>query len=163
MAIQKKFPYRAALVACNGGCRASREEPTCSYGCIGCGACAAACRFGAVAVGPDGVARVDEEKCVACGACVRACPQQIIHLHACANWIAVKCSNRDAGPVARKECAVSCIGCGLCEKTCTAEAIRVTDHCAVIDESICLSCGLCAVKCPRGVIRDLRGILTPAN
>lgn len=33
----------------------------------------------------------------------------------------------------------------------------------VIDEEYCLSCGMCAVKCPRGVIRDLRGILTPKN
>ena len=33
MAIKKKFPYKAAFVACNGGCRAK----DCRYGCIGCG------------------------------------------------------------------------------------------------------------------------------
>jgi len=160
MAMKKKFPRRAALVACNGGCRKSKEEPTCSYGCTGCGKCAEACRFGAVAVSADGVAEVDESRCVACGACVRACPQQIIHLHDCANWIAVKCSNRDRGADARKECAVSCVGCGACQRICTAGAIRVLDNCAVLDESLCLSCGMCAVKCPRKVIHDLRGILT---
>ena len=26
MAVKKKFPYRAALVACNGGCRAVKEK-----------------------------------------------------------------------------------------------------------------------------------------
>ena len=48
-------------------------------------------------------------------------------------------------------------------KTCTAGAIRVTDNCAVIEESVCLSCGMCAVKCPRHAIYDLRGIYTAKN
>ncbi len=161
MAGKKRFPYKAALVACNGGCRANAGEPQCGFGCIGCGACAQVCRFGAVAVNPDGVAEVDEEKCLACGACVRACPQHVIHIHECANYIVVKCSNRDKGAEARRECAVSCIGCGTCERLCTAGAIRVEDNCAVIDESICLSCGMCSVRCPRRVIHDLRGIFTP--
>ncbi|MEA4966029.1 MAG: 4Fe-4S binding protein [Oscillospiraceae bacterium] len=158
--MKKKFPYRAALVACNGGCRASQDEPKCGYGCIGCGACAAACKFGAISVNGDGVAEVDEEKCVACGACARVCPQKIIRIHECANYIVVKCSNRDRGADARKECRVSCIGCGICEKACTAGAIRVRENCAVIDEDRCLSCGMCSVKCPRHAIYDLRGIFT---
>ena len=103
---------------------------------------------------------VDEEKCIACGRCTRECPQHIIHLHDCANTIAVKCSNKDKGKDARGVCAVSCIGCGICEKTCTASAIHVEDNCAVIDEASCLSCGMCAVKCPRHAIYDLRGIFT---
>ncbi len=45
------------------------------------------------------------------------------------------------------------------KKTCTAGAVKVTDHCAVIDESVCLSCGMCVVKCPRHVLTDLRGII----
>lgn len=40
-----------------------------------------------------------------------------------------------------------------------AGAIKVTEHCAVIDESVCLSCGMCVVKCPRHVLTDLRGII----
>ena len=159
MAVKKKFPYRAAVVACNGVCAASAVSK-CRYGCVGCGICAAVCKFGAITLNENGVAVVDEEKCIACGMCVRACPQEIIHLHECANYIVVRCANEDKGKEAREVCPVSCIGCGICEKTCTAEAIRVVDNHAVIDESLCLSCGMCAMKCPRHAITDLRGILT---
>ena len=38
--------------------------------------------------------QVDEAKCVACGKCVRECPKQVIHIHECANYIVVRCSNR---------------------------------------------------------------------
>ena len=156
MAIKKKFPYRAAFVACNGGC----NNTSCSYGCIGCGACEAACKFGAIKVSENGVAVVDEGKCIACGLCAKKCPQGIIRIHECANYITVKCSSRDPGKVARMACSASCIGCGICEKTCTAGAIHVVDNVAVITEEQCLSCGMCAVKCPRHAIHDLRGILT---
>ena len=159
MAVKKKFPYRSAFVACNGGCHVT-EGSSCSYGCIACGKCVESCKFGAIHLNEHGVAEVDEEKCIACGRCTRECPQHIIHLHDCANTIAVKCSNKDKGKDARGVCAVSCIGCGICEKTCTASAIHVEDNCAVIDEASCLSCGMCAVKCPRHAIYDLRGIFT---
>ena len=70
MAIKKKFPYRAALVACNGGCRAAgSEDGGCKDGCIGCGACIEKCKFGAISMNEYGVAEVDEEKCIACGLC----------------------------------------------------------------------------------------------
>ncbi len=159
MAVKKKFPCRAAVVACNGTCAASAVS-RCNYGCVGCGNCIAACRFGAVSFNENGVAQIDGEQCIACGMCVRVCPQEVIHLHECANYIVVKCSNEEKGKEAREACPVSCIGCGICEKTCTAEAVRVVNHRAVIEEELCLSCGMCAVKCPRHVIADLRGIFT---
>jgi len=162
MTVKKRFPYRAAFVACNGGCRQNKENP-CSFGCTGCGSCMQVCKFGAVALNEYGTAQVDEEKCMACGLCVKSCPQHIIRIHECANYIAVKCSNHDKGADARKKCEVSCIGCGLCEKNCTAGAIAVHDNCAVIEEDICLSCGLCAVNCPHHAIYDLRGIFTEAR
>ncbi len=108
----------------------------------------------------NGTAQVDEEKCIACGMCVRACPKGVLHIHECANYIVVKCSNKDKGKDAKEVCAASCIGCGICEKNCTAEAVKVVENCAVIREDICLSCGMCAVRCPRNVIADVRGILT---
>ena len=147
MAVKKKFPYRAAVVACNGGCRSAEGEAGCADGCIGCKACIDKCKFGAISINEYGVAEVDEEKCIGCGACAKV-------------YIVVKCSNKKKGAEAKKQCNVSCIGCGICEKTCTAGAIKVKDNCAVIEESICLSCGMCAVKCPRHVIHDLHGILT---
>lgn len=130
MAVKKRFPYRAAVVACNGSCPA-RAANECRYGCAGCGNCVSVCRFGAVFMNENGTAQVDEEKCIACGMCVRACPQEVIHRHECANYIVVRCSNRDEGKAAGKVCEVSCIGCGICEKNCTAEAIKVIGHCAV--------------------------------
>ena len=109
MAVKKKFPCRAAVVACNGTCAASAVS-RCKYGCVGCGNCAAVCRFGAVSLNENDVAEVDEEKCIACGMCVRACPQDIIRLHECANYIVVRCANEDKGKEAREACPVSCIG-----------------------------------------------------
>ena len=139
MAAKKRFPYRSALVACNGGCRAVQ---------------------GAISLNEYGVAEVDEDKCLACGKCMKVCPQEIIHIHECANYIVVKCSNKSKGAEAKKQCEVSCIGCGICEKICTAGAVRIMDNHAVIRENMCLSCGMCSVKCPRHAIYDLRGIFT---
>ena len=92
MAAKKRFPYRSALVACNGGCRAVQGEEGCTDGCIGCGACVSVCKFGAISLNEYGVAEVDEDKCLACGKCIKVCPQEIIHIHECANYIVVKCS-----------------------------------------------------------------------
>lgn len=160
MAVKKKFPYKAALVACNGGCRAAKGEAGCADGCIGCGECVSVCKFGAISLNEYGVAEVNEDKCIACGKCMKVCPQEIIHIHECANYIVVKCSNKSKGVEAKKQCEVSCIGCGICEKTCTAGAVCVIDNHAVINEELCLSCGMCAVKCPRHAIYDLRGVFT---
>lgn len=60
MAIKKKFPYRAALVACNGSCHAN-QETKCQYGCIGCGKCVENCKFDAIFLNENGVAQVIEE------------------------------------------------------------------------------------------------------
>lgn len=159
MAVKKRFPYKAAVVACNGACKVNLADP-CRYGCVGCGQCVEACKFGAITINKNGVAIVNEDECIACGACVRVCPREVIHIHECANTIVVTCSNRKKGAEAKNQCETSCIGCGICEKTCTAQAIRVIDNCAVINEKICLSCGMCAVKCPRSAIKDMRGLLT---
>ncbi len=46
--------------------------------CSGCGACVAACPFGALSV--DAVARVDWAACLGCGACESQCPEECIGL-----------------------------------------------------------------------------------
>ena len=56
-------------------------ETGCSYGCLGCGDCVAACQFAAIHMNPEtGLPEVDEEKCTACGACAKACPKSIIEI-----------------------------------------------------------------------------------
>ena len=121
MAVKKRFPYQAALVACNGG----RATADCEYGCVACGLCVGVCKFDAIEINDLGVAQVNEDKCIACGACVRECPRELIHIHECANPIVVKCSNKDLGKNARKYCEVSCIGCGLCTTKCKFDAIHL--------------------------------------
>ena len=120
MAVKKRFPYKAAFVACNGGCRATAE---CQYGCVGCELCVNVCKFEAIALNEYGVAEVDESRCIGCGACYQACPQRVIHLRLEDNPIVVLCSNKDAR--CRDVCAVSCIGCGLCARECPASVIKV--------------------------------------
>ncbi len=154
----KKFPYRAAFVACAGG--HMHPQNPCQYGCLGCKKCVETCPFGAIKIGKRGAAIVEEETCMACGKCVRVCPRKLIRIHECANFVAVRCSNHQMGKEAGEVCASSCIGCGLCERICPAQAIHVADHLARIKEKYCLSCGMCATRCPRHVPVDLRGILT---
>ena len=103
MAKKKKFPYRAAVVACNGGCRTTEGENACRDGCIGCGTCVEKCKVNAVFINEYGVAQVDEEKCIACGTCARACPQKVIHIPECANYIVIQCSNTQKGAAAKKK------------------------------------------------------------
>jgi ferredoxin len=47
--------------------------------CAGCGLCADACQFGAIAV-DDGRAVVDSYGCMGCGVCVATCPQEAFEL-----------------------------------------------------------------------------------
>ena len=91
---------QVAVVRCNGTCENRPRineyggyqscrvkaalysgDTGCSFGCLGCGDCVAACQFGAISMDPaTGLPVVDEEKCTACGACVKACPKAVIEL-----------------------------------------------------------------------------------
>ena len=42
--------------------------------CAGCGACLRACPFGAIKMGKDGKAFIDQNKCKKCGTCQGICP-----------------------------------------------------------------------------------------
>ena len=166
---------QVAVVRCNGTC-ANRPRTNdydgaqscrvkaalysgdtgCSYGCLGCGDCVAACQFGALSMDPaTGLPVVDESKCTACGKCVAACPKRIIELRAKGPRGMreyVSCVNKDKGPAARKACAAACIGCSLCAKTCRHGAITVTDNVAYIDFEKCKLCRECEAVCPTGAI-----------
>ena len=178
--VEAKAP-QVAVVRCNGTC-ANRPvvndydgvascrvkaalysgDTLCSYGCLGCGDCVAACRFGALSMNPrTGLPVVDEGKCTACGACTKVCPRHIIELRnqgPRGMRVYVSCVNKDKGPVARKACAAACIGCGLCARTCRQGAVTVTDNLSYIDFTKCKLCRECEAMCPSG---DIHGVNFP--
>ena len=91
---------KLAVVRCNGtcerrprvvsydgvkSCRIANStcmgETLCSYGCLGCGDCVAACQFDAIHINPEtGLPEVDAAKCTACGACSKACPRGVMEV-----------------------------------------------------------------------------------
>ena len=172
--IKEKAPM-VAVVRCNGSCENRPKtneydgvasckvkaalyagDTGCSYGCLGCGDCVAACQFGALSMDPaTGLPVVDESKCTACGACVKACPKQLGELRAKGPRgmrLYVSCMNKDKGPGVKKACAAACIGCGICFKTCQHGAIVFGNNVAYIDYSKCKLCRECEAMCPTGAI-----------
>lgn len=175
--IKEKAPM-VAVVRCNGTCTNRPKtnvydgfqsckvkaalysgDTGCSYGCLGCGDCVAACKFGAITMNPEtGLPVVDEEKCTACGACAKACPKHVIELRnkgPRGMRVFVSCINHDKGPVAKKACAAACIGCGICVKTCTKGAIVLDNNVAYIDSEKCKLCRECEAMCPTGAIHGV--------
>ena len=131
----------AACSALYGG------RATCSYGCMGYGDCARACKFDAIIVS-NGLARVNPENCTGCGACEKACPNHIIRILPQSDQPVVLCANRERGALTHKACSAGCIGCMKCEKNCEAGAIKVTDNVACIDPEKCTGCRVCVNNCP---------------
>lgn len=132
-----------------------RGPSSCAYGCMGFGTCVKVCAFGAIEI-VDGLAVVDREKCVGCGACAAECPRGVIAMAPKRSKIQVACSNPLKGPFVKQVCSVGCIGCTLCVKACPKEAIEMKGSLAVIDAAKCVNCGLCAQKCPVKAIADAR-------
>ncbi len=175
--VQAKAPL-VAVVRCNGSCEARPRvndydgypscyvksllytgDTGCSFGCLGCGDCVAACQFGALSMDPaTGLPVVDQAKCTACGACVKACPKRIIELRPQGPRGMrefVSCVNKEKGAVAKKACANACIGCGICAKTCTHDAITIEANLAYIDPAKCKLCRECEAMCPTGAIHGV--------
>lgn len=162
-----------AVVQCNGTCQATSKKAiysgvdsckaasqlyggsgACSYGCLGCGDCAAVCPSEAICV-KDGIARIDRRVCTGCGLCAKTCPKGIIELMPAVSKVANLCSNRDKGAVARKACTNACIACKKCEKNCPENAITVVNNLAVIDYDKCSGCGACVEGCPTHCLHNL--------
>ena len=157
---------RVAFVHCNGNCEATYKKMiyegdpsckaasmlyggpnSCSYGCIGCGDCAAACPMHAICL-RDGIAHVDSRVCIGCGVCVDDCPKGIITLVPKSGKTVVMCNNKEKGAIARKNCTNACIGCKKCELNCPEKAIKVVNNLATIDYTACTGCGVCVELCP---------------
>ena len=90
---------------------------TCTYGCLGLGACARVCPFGAIEITDKHLAVVHKELCRGCGKCVQACPKKLIRLVPRSAEIHVHCSNPLKGAVKLRGCKAACIGCGKCVRT----------------------------------------------
>ncbi len=112
--------------------------------CAGCGACAYACLFGAVAAADEAGQKyvIDPEKCVGCGRCEPICPVGAVF--------------PDAQQKKIKKVLIDpekCIGCSICRKNCKADAPKgEIKKPFVIDQEKCFRCGVCAAKCPKDAI-----------
>lgn len=139
----------AALVA--GGFK------MCRVGCLGLGTCARVCPFGAIKIGENGIAEIDEELCTGCGKCAEECPQHGIVIMEQSRPVYAVCRNRDFGKAVLNVCTAGCIGCKLCAKTCPEGAIAMENNLPVFDYEKCIGCGACAEKCKPGCITFLGG------
>jgi RnfABCDGE-type electron transport complex B subunit len=135
-------------------CRAAKISTgsikRCTWGCQGFGDCVKVCKFGAIAMGENGLPRVDTKKCTGCRACANECPQHII-------WVIPKdaraarplCSNMNVNrALVAKNCKAGCIKCELCVKNCPETCIKMANGIPAVDYAKCSVCGACVSKCP---------------
>ncbi|WP_062428514.1 RnfABCDGE type electron transport complex subunit B [Treponema endosymbiont of Eucomonympha sp.] len=169
LGVSASIEAKVAVLACQGSAAHAQNKgiyngvPTCAaakisvngtkqcpYGCIGFGDCAAACAFGALSVGVDGLPRVNYRKCVGCGMCAKACPQGLFAtVPASRSGAVALCSNRTTNKQSvLKQCKAGCIKCGKCEKTCPNQAIALVKGVPSVDYAKCVSCGACVAGCP---------------
>lgn len=164
---------QCAYVQCAGTCEATKAKAqyvgiddcraavlsglsfmSCEYGCLGLGSCVKVCPQGAISI-KDGIAVVNPRLCVGCGLCAKTCPKGIIGMHDRTTKVAVRCSNKNKGPMVKKVCTAGCIGCGICVKQCEQGAITLENNLSRIDPEKCVGCGKCVEKCPTKSIRFL--------
>lgn len=148
---RNKFEYDGAQ-DCRAAYAIASGFKACRFACLGLGTCAKVCKFGAITMGPDGIAFIDEDKCTGCGRCVEQCPQSSIAVIERDIDVYVGCTNTDKGKAVMENCTAGCIGCGKCVSVCPFGAIELAEGLAVINPDKCRSCWMCVDTCPRKCI-----------
>ena len=148
---KNKFEYDGAD-DCRAAFAIASGFKACRFACLGLGTCAKVCKFGAITMGEDGIAFIDEDKCTGCGRCEEQCPQSSIAVMERGVDVYAACTNTDKGKAVTENCTAGCIGCGICAKSCPFEAITMENNLPVIDQDKCRSCWVCVEKCPRKCI-----------
>ncbi|MGI6152536.1 MAG: 4Fe-4S binding protein [Christensenellaceae bacterium] len=143
-----KFEYNGAQ-DCRAAYATAAGFKACRFACLGLGTCAKVCKFGAITMGKEGIAYIDEDKCTGCGRCVEQCPRDSIAVLDRDVDVYAGCTNKDKGKPVTEVCTAGCIGCGICAKSCPFGAIVMEDNLPVIDPEKCRSCWVCVEKCPR--------------
>lgn len=75
--ISPKPLKKQVVVECSSTEFGKVVKDKCSVGCIGCGACAKACKFDAIEF-ENKIAKIRYDKCVECMECVKKCPTKVI-------------------------------------------------------------------------------------
>ena len=102
--------------------------------------CMAACPKNAISLDEERHAHIDPAKCVGCGLCARACPYSAIAMHKrpCENACKVKAIHMGPDRCAAIE-ADKCIACGACVYQCPFGAIQdksfLTDAIRILTQS----------------------------
>ena len=149
------------LKTCRAASLAVGGTKLCASGCVGYGDCAAACPFGALSMGDDGLPHVDYKKCTGCGKCAKVCPKHLFALVPAERKGSVAaCScHSDNKPQIRKNCTAGCFKCGMCARKCPAQCIDVSSGIPQIDYAKCTSCGECVKACPDKVLHLLQDVV----
>ena len=98
-----KFTY-SGLSSCQAAAMLYGGMKECQIGCLGLGSCAAACPFGAITMGKNGLPVVDEIKCTGCGTCERVCPKNIITLSSVTRRILKEYTTDDCTTPCQRAC-----------------------------------------------------------
>lgn len=99
--------------------------------CLGCGACLAYCRFGAVKrngkAGGDAQFTIDPISCEGCGVCVRLCPVKAIDFpeRLCGEWMI---SETRHGPLVHARLGIAAENSGKLVSTVREEARRIAEE-----------------------------------
>jgi NADPH-dependent glutamate synthase beta subunit-like oxidoreductase len=98
-----KYAYNG-INDCRAAALLAGGMKVCEIGCLGFGTCARACPFDAIAMGPDGLPVVNEERCTGCGTCERVCPKHIITLSSVTRRILKEYTTTDCTTPCQRRC-----------------------------------------------------------